>query len=208
MTRRQFLLASAAAALCPTAAVAATKFPAKAVRIVVPNAPGGAADITARAVGEHMARTLGQPVVIDNRPGAGGVVAHLSLEQLKDAVARDLEELLNTRMALPAGALGAVGVAQARDVYWSVGVGSPGVSVGVGNVPPAYYGPAPVYVQPAPVYVAPRPVYVRPRPVYVQPPAYYAPPRVVYRPAPVYYGPPGHWHKKPRKHRRHRGWDD
>ena len=60
MTRRQFLLASAAAALCPTAAVAATKFPAKAVRIVVPNAPGGAADITARAVGEHMARTLGQ----------------------------------------------------------------------------------------------------------------------------------------------------
>ena len=75
MTRRQFLLASAAAALCPTAAVAATKFPAKAVRIVVPNAPGGAADITARAVGEHMARTLGQPVVIDNRPGAGGVVA-------------------------------------------------------------------------------------------------------------------------------------
>ena len=75
MTRRQFLLASAAAALCPTAAVAATKFPAKAVRIVVPNAPGGAADITARAVGEHMARTLGQPVIIDNKPGAGGVVA-------------------------------------------------------------------------------------------------------------------------------------
>ena len=108
-------------------------------------------------------------------------------------------------LALMAGA----GTAQARsDVYWSVGVGSPGVSVVVGNVPPAYYGPAPVYVQPAPVYVAPRPVYVRPRPVYVQPPAYYAPPRVVYRPAPVYYGPPGHWHKKPRKHRRHRGWDD
>ena len=75
MTRRHFLLASAAAALCPTAALAATKFPTKAIRIVVPNAPGGAADITARAVGEHMAKTLGQPVVIDNRPGAGGVVA-------------------------------------------------------------------------------------------------------------------------------------
>ena len=58
-----------------------------------------------------------------------------------------------------------------------------------------------------PPVVAPPPVYVRPRPVYVEQP-YYAPPRVVYRPAPVYYGPPGHWHKKPRKHRRHRGWDE
>ena len=85
--------------------------------------------------------------------------------------------------------------AQARDVNWSIGVHSPGVSVGVGS------GGYPVYVAPAPVYVAPRPVYV-------EQPYYYAPPRVVYRPAPVYYGPPGHWHKKPRKHRRHRGWDD
>ena len=119
---------------------------------------------------------------------------------------KTMQRMLATGL-LAAGALGAVGVAQARDVYWSVGVGSPGVAVGVGNVPPAYYGPAPVYVQPAPVYVAPPPVYVRPRPVYVEQP-YYAPPRVVYRPAPVYYGPPGHWHKKPRKHHRHRGWDD
>ena len=56
---------------------------------------------------------------------------------------------------LAAGALGIAATAQARDVYWSVGVGSPGISVGVGNVPPAYYGPPPVYVQPAPRYVAP-----------------------------------------------------
>jgi tripartite-type tricarboxylate transporter receptor subunit TctC len=42
---------------------------------VVPNAPGGAADITARTVGQAMSGGLGQPVVIDNRPGAGGVVA-------------------------------------------------------------------------------------------------------------------------------------
>ena len=57
--RRKLLLVASAAVFAPWALAA---FPTKAVRIVVPNAPGGAADITARAVGEHMARTLGQPV--------------------------------------------------------------------------------------------------------------------------------------------------
>ena len=98
------------------------------------------------------------------------------------------------------GALGFAGSAQARDnVYWSLGVGGPGVAVGVGNVPPVVYAPPPVYVAPQPVYVRPRPVYMAP------PPAYYAPP-VVYRPAPqYYYGPPGH--HKPRKWRKHRHHD-
>ncbi len=50
-------------------------FPSKPIRLVVPNAPGGAADLTARAVGQKIGETLGQPVVIDNKPGAGGVVA-------------------------------------------------------------------------------------------------------------------------------------
>lgn len=74
MNRRRFLLSSAVIAMAP-AVIAADRFPARTVRIVVPNAPGGAADITARAVGEHMATTLGQAVVIENKPGAGGVVA-------------------------------------------------------------------------------------------------------------------------------------
>lgn len=69
MQRRDFL--SLAAAAVPLGAAQAAGFPAKPIRIVVPNAPGGAADITARAVGEHMARTLGQPVIVDNKPGAG-----------------------------------------------------------------------------------------------------------------------------------------
>ena len=74
MHRRDLLAATALTAVLPTV-WAAGSFPNKPIRIVVPNAPGGAADITARAVGEHMARTLGQPVLVDNKPGAGGVVA-------------------------------------------------------------------------------------------------------------------------------------
>jgi tripartite-type tricarboxylate transporter receptor subunit TctC len=50
-------------------------FPSKAIRIVVPNAAGGGADLTARTVGQKISETLGQPVIVDNKPGAGGVVA-------------------------------------------------------------------------------------------------------------------------------------
>jgi len=76
--RRHFLLASivaCAAIITPASLWAQSAFPSKAIRLVVPNAPGGAADLTARTVAEKMAKGLGQPVVIDNRPGAGGVVA-------------------------------------------------------------------------------------------------------------------------------------
>lgn len=89
--------------------------------------------------------------------------------------------------ALAVAALGFAGAAQARDdVYWSVGVGSPGVSVNVGNAYPVYTQPAPVYVQPAPVYVRPAPVFVQPRPYY------YGPPQVVY----VQPGNRHGWHKR------------
>jgi tripartite-type tricarboxylate transporter receptor subunit TctC len=53
----------------------AQSFPSKPLRIVVPNAAGGAADITARTVGQRMSESMGQPVVIENKPSAGGVVA-------------------------------------------------------------------------------------------------------------------------------------
>ena len=61
------------------AASAQAAFPSRPLRIVVPNAAGGAADITARTVGQKIAGPLGQSVVIDNKPSAGGIVAAVGL---------------------------------------------------------------------------------------------------------------------------------
>ena len=53
----------------------ADTFPSKTIRIVVPFGAGGVADLTARTVAEKLSQSLGQAVVIDNKPGAGGVAA-------------------------------------------------------------------------------------------------------------------------------------
>lgn len=58
-------------------AARADEFPSRVIRIVVPYAPGGAADSLARAVGESMFQHMGQPVVIDNKPGASGTTGSL-----------------------------------------------------------------------------------------------------------------------------------
>ena len=73
LTRRTTLLAAAAVLAAPrTLHAQAISRP---LRIIVPFAAGGVADLTVRAVGQRIAPLLGQPVVIDNRPGAGGIVA-------------------------------------------------------------------------------------------------------------------------------------
>lgn len=77
-SKRHFLTTSAALAastLLPGLAGAQAGFPSRPIRIVVPNAAGGGADLTARAVGQAIAGPLGQAVVIDNKPSAGGIVA-------------------------------------------------------------------------------------------------------------------------------------
>jgi len=57
-----------------TTALAESSFPAKPIRFIVPLAPGGAADLLARQVGQHLEQLWGQPVVVDMRPGAGTII--------------------------------------------------------------------------------------------------------------------------------------
>jgi len=74
LPRRQFLhLAAGAAALSAVSRIArAQTYPSRPVRLIVPLAPAGAADILARLIGQWLSERLGQQFVIDNRPGGGG----------------------------------------------------------------------------------------------------------------------------------------
>lgn len=76
MDRRAALgLALSAAGLAAGRAAAQPAWPSKPVTFLVPFAPGGASDITARAIGTRMAQAIGQSVVVDNRPAANGQAA-------------------------------------------------------------------------------------------------------------------------------------
>jgi tripartite-type tricarboxylate transporter receptor subunit TctC len=74
MNIKNILLAVSATLLAGSVAVAQT-FPTKTLKIVVPNAAGGAADLTARTVGQKLADALGQSVIVENKASAGGIVA-------------------------------------------------------------------------------------------------------------------------------------
>ena len=78
--RRAFALAAAglfatAGFALPGVASAQTAWPAKPITLVIPFPPGGSADVIGRLVGQRMSDELGQPVIIDNRPGAGTAIA-------------------------------------------------------------------------------------------------------------------------------------
>jgi tripartite-type tricarboxylate transporter receptor subunit TctC len=104
MRRRQLLgriagvaVGSAAVAAGPSHAADAA-YPNRPIRLVVPFPPGGSADVLARLMGERITAALGQPVVIDNRPGAGGILG-------ADAVAKAVPDghtllFANTNIAI------------------------------------------------------------------------------------------------------------
>lgn len=81
LTRRHAALA-VAATLC-AAAFAQDKYPSKPITLVVPQTAGGANDAIARVVAQRLSEQMGQSVIVDNRPGAGGTVATAALARAK-----------------------------------------------------------------------------------------------------------------------------
>ena len=74
MNRREAVLGMLALGTVPFAQ-AQGAFPSKPIRIIVGFPPGGVADTAARLIADHMSRLAGKPVIVDNRPGAGGIIA-------------------------------------------------------------------------------------------------------------------------------------
>jgi tripartite-type tricarboxylate transporter receptor subunit TctC len=82
-TNRRHTVIALGAALAAPQVLAQPRFPERAISLLVPFAPGGIADITARAVAEHMTKALGQPVVVENKPSAGSIVASQAVATAK-----------------------------------------------------------------------------------------------------------------------------
>lgn len=59
---------------CGAAALAQSNYPTRPIRIIVPQSPGASTDLTARLIGQRLSTALGQPVIVDNRPGAGSII--------------------------------------------------------------------------------------------------------------------------------------
>jgi tripartite-type tricarboxylate transporter receptor subunit TctC len=80
-SQRRHVLAALAAGLSTPWAAFAQNYPNKPIRIIVPFGAGGVADLTARAVGQKLGEQVGQSVVVENKPGAGGISAAQTVTQ-------------------------------------------------------------------------------------------------------------------------------
>lgn len=107
LSRRRAIAAAAGGLGWPAARGQPDRFPARPVRIVVPYGVGVGPDIVARALGEILARVWGQPVIIENKPGASGIVAFSDLRRvapdgctlyLADTATLAVNPLINDRL--------------------------------------------------------------------------------------------------------------
>ena len=80
MQRRQFVQLGASVLAAPAFTVHAQSFPAKPIKLVIAFPAGGPTDITMRALADNASRVLGQPVIVDNKPGAGGTLPAQALQ--------------------------------------------------------------------------------------------------------------------------------
>jgi len=83
LKRRQFLILTAGIGALASVGATADSYPSKPIRLIVPFAPGGSTDILARIIAEPLGKKLGQPVIIDNKGGAGGIVG--TMEMIRSA---------------------------------------------------------------------------------------------------------------------------
>jgi tripartite-type tricarboxylate transporter receptor subunit TctC len=109
LSRRQFLHLAAGAATLPVVSrgASAQTYPTRSVRIIVGAPPGGGSDISARLIGQWLTERLGQPFIVENRPGGGGTISTeavvkappdgytLLLVQMNDIINTTLVEKLN-----------------------------------------------------------------------------------------------------------------
>jgi tripartite-type tricarboxylate transporter receptor subunit TctC len=96
--RRRFLLVCLAAFIvAPVLPAFAQVYPAKAVKIVVPFPPGGGADTLARIMGPHLTKIWGQPVIVENKPGASG---HIGADMVAQSPADGYTLLMASTAAL------------------------------------------------------------------------------------------------------------
>ena len=81
ISRRGLLAATGAALATPGLALAQGRYPDRPIQLVVPWPAGGSADAQLRSIAELAGKALGQPMVIQNRPGAGGTLGPMTVAQ-------------------------------------------------------------------------------------------------------------------------------
>src|SRR6187397_3551127 len=77
--RRKLLLIACAASTLATIAAEAAEYPARPIRLIVASAPGGNPDINSRNLANELSKQIGQQVVVENRPGASGIIGYEAL---------------------------------------------------------------------------------------------------------------------------------